>query len=462
LGFKDRPSTDMNVVRPLPDEPKFALRTETAKPRPRSALVVPPDSDGLLRSTPCRSIAPCNRTWGSPCFWSLAGPVPEGAGSAWGRSRWRRPSEAFPSLVAVPCHHGLSLLAVKMRFPLAVRLCCHRVVAGFRHASRPQGLELPRSPLRASWRCRQMVARCFLGLLVLYGLSTPSMRLAPKNRSLSLLSSTCPRAGRAWRRGVAAVFGPPEGEPCLAATSAAVFSPPEGEPRLAAGPTAVFGPPEGEPCLAAGSSRVGSARGRAVKATVRVPTAACLRGGWAGVRAVCRAVLRRGPPCSGLGARFARPPRRLGSAGGRGRERGAGFVRPPKRLGSACVQASSGLRRGWGRLACGLCSASEEAGRGSRRASLHFRRGGGRLGRAGWSSTSEEVGGGSQLRCSWLRLRRSGSGAGGRRRSRWSAGSGRGSEELRLLPVFRWAGSSRGRGWVRSRRADANRLEKSR
>ena len=246
MGFKDRPSTDMNVVRPLPDEPKFALRTETAKPRPRSALVVPPDSDGLLRSTPCRSIAPCNRTWGSPCFWSLAGPVPEGAGSAWGRSRWRRPSEAFPSLVAVPCHHGLSLLAVEMRFPLAVRLCCHRVVAGFRHASRPQGLELPRSPLQASWRCRQMVARCFLGLLVLYGFRLPRCgwlrrtgrsrcflrpargRAAPGGEVLllssvrprasrvwpqrPLLSSVRPRASRVWLRGRRA-SGPPEGEP---------------------------------------------------------------------------------------------------------------------------------------------------------------------------------------------------------------------------------------------------------
>ena len=45
----------------------------------------------------------------------------------------------------------------------------------------------------------------------------------------------------------------------------------------------------------------------------------------------------------------------------------------------------------------------------------------------------------------------------GRRRSRWVAGSGRGSEELRLSPVFRWAGSvsaEAGQGLVRSRRAD--------
>jgi len=95
----------------------------------------------------------------------------------------------------------------------------------------------------------------------------------------------------------------------------------------------------------------------------------------------------------------------------------AGFARPPRRLGAARV---------------GPCSASEEAGVGSSSGGL--------------CSASEEAGVGSQLRCSWLRRRRSGSGAGGRRRSRWAAGSGRGSEELRLSPVFRWAGSSRGRG----------------
>lgn len=33
-----------------------------------SALAVPPGFSGLLRASPCRFIAPCNRSWGSPCF----------------------------------------------------------------------------------------------------------------------------------------------------------------------------------------------------------------------------------------------------------------------------------------------------------------------------------------------------------------------------------------------------------
>jgi hypothetical protein len=37
------------VPRPLPDKPKPVFRPETAKPRTRSALVVPPDFGGLLR-----------------------------------------------------------------------------------------------------------------------------------------------------------------------------------------------------------------------------------------------------------------------------------------------------------------------------------------------------------------------------------------------------------------------------
>jgi hypothetical protein len=188
---------------------------------------------------------------------------PRGPGRAWGRSRWRRPFEAFPSLVAVPCHHGLSLLAVGRPFPLAVRRCCHRVVAGFRDCPRPQGLEPPESPLRAYWRCRRQVARCFLGLLEPSQVDTPgcaglrgawcSHRLFgwPKGRPrlaarVLLLSSVHPRVGRAWRqlplplrwaRGPAASGC--GGSRCL-------FDLPEGGPRLAAGRRA-SGPPEGGP-----------------------------------------------------------------------------------------------------------------------------------------------------------------------------------------------------------------------
>jgi hypothetical protein len=45
-----------------------ALRLGPARHRTRSALAVPPGSDGLLRATACRFVAPCSRSWGSPHF----------------------------------------------------------------------------------------------------------------------------------------------------------------------------------------------------------------------------------------------------------------------------------------------------------------------------------------------------------------------------------------------------------
>ena len=44
------------------------LRPGVAKHPTPSALVVLPDSDGLLLTTPCRSIAPCYQPWGSSRF----------------------------------------------------------------------------------------------------------------------------------------------------------------------------------------------------------------------------------------------------------------------------------------------------------------------------------------------------------------------------------------------------------
>jgi len=44
------------------------LRLGPARHRTRSVLAVPPGSDGLLRATACRFVAPCSRSWGSPHF----------------------------------------------------------------------------------------------------------------------------------------------------------------------------------------------------------------------------------------------------------------------------------------------------------------------------------------------------------------------------------------------------------
>jgi len=76
--------------------PSFgALR---AKPRTRSVLVVPPDFDGLLHPWFRRSVAPCNRSWGSPCFdprWRNANTARDGSGALlYGAC----PSKLFPRL----------------------------------------------------------------------------------------------------------------------------------------------------------------------------------------------------------------------------------------------------------------------------------------------------------------------------------------------------------------------------
>jgi hypothetical protein len=81
------------------------LRPGDATFRTRSVLVVPPDSDGLLRWERCRFVAPCSRPWGSPRFGTI-GPAPHGGVA-------RTSSHARP---AGPPREGL---AGRRCFPLA-------------------------------------------------------------------------------------------------------------------------------------------------------------------------------------------------------------------------------------------------------------------------------------------------------------------------------------------------------
>jgi hypothetical protein len=61
--LKDRPSTSVTacVHSRLPEVRSCHIRT-------CSALVVPPDFGGFLRTRLCRFVAPCSRSWGSPGF----------------------------------------------------------------------------------------------------------------------------------------------------------------------------------------------------------------------------------------------------------------------------------------------------------------------------------------------------------------------------------------------------------
>jgi hypothetical protein len=75
---------------------KPTFRPEGANLQARSVHVVPPDSDGLLRASPCRSIAPCNRPWGSPCFRRSPPGWPEGRVGACSILDGAYPSKLFP------------------------------------------------------------------------------------------------------------------------------------------------------------------------------------------------------------------------------------------------------------------------------------------------------------------------------------------------------------------------------
>jgi len=70
--------TGSTVASPRPEGQGLARhyhRPGNAILRTRSVLVVPPDFDGLLCSIPCRSVAPCSRSWGSPRFGPAARPT---------------------------------------------------------------------------------------------------------------------------------------------------------------------------------------------------------------------------------------------------------------------------------------------------------------------------------------------------------------------------------------------------
>jgi len=206
-------------------------------------------------------------------------------------SRWRLPSEAFPSLAAVPRHRGLCLLAVAPRVCLSGVPRKRGPPGGVVRGSRPQGFEPPTSPLQTLWRCRRGVARCSLGLL------------SP------LWGDVCPLAARSEERAAALRRGLPEGGPLWggARTSRRTPPPRRGSPglgRSAVGaPRSAWAGRPGRLCSPGPPRRSGSA-GAPGKA--RGGLRAALRKGWGSARGF-RPSLRRGGPSA---SRFRAGPRR--------------------------------------------------------------------------------------------------------------------------------------------------------
>lgn len=156
-GCQRFPPSTSRFARPLPalHHPKMAaatnrsverLRPEVATLQTRSVLAVPPGSDGFLRASSCRFVAPCSRPWGSPSFWPhllsfrcrsilTRGP---------GLLTQSRPFSSVHTLRSVP-PAGSRIVSPR---PVPSRRCfCSCSVSLATAQARPQGLAPPEGPL---------------------------------------------------------------------------------------------------------------------------------------------------------------------------------------------------------------------------------------------------------------------------------------------------------------------------
>ena len=140
-----------------------SLRRENATSRAWAVLAVSHDCDGLLRLVPCRSVAPCNRSWGSPrfqCARSRSGgrALPRGPGAS---SSLTFPVAPYPSK-PFPRHQLCAASPQPIpsrryrRFKQPACWCCHLHTGSYYSSARPQGLVPMPSPLLspgvATWR----------------------------------------------------------------------------------------------------------------------------------------------------------------------------------------------------------------------------------------------------------------------------------------------------------------------
>jgi hypothetical protein len=165
------------------------LRRENATAHARAALAVSHDFDGLLRLAPCRFVAPCCRSWGSPRFRFARSGCP---GFALPRDPdalcWLTfPVAPYPSKLS-PRHQLCAASPQPLpsrryrRFQLSARWCRHHRAECSHASARPQGLVPVPSPLLrpgvATWKRLDAP----LGLF-------PSKRLFSSQR----LAGTCER-----------------------------------------------------------------------------------------------------------------------------------------------------------------------------------------------------------------------------------------------------------------------------
>jgi hypothetical protein len=157
--LKDRPSTAQRVRRPLQGglPRRSSRRHEDATPRARAALAVSHDFDGLLQPTPCRSVAPCSRSWGSPRFRSARpGCSPPRVAALRFASRARSPSPWRHTLRSLPLDRS-SAPRHRDRYPRVVAAGAASLAP---HVAMQCQLAFTRQPdLRVLFRCRVRCCR---------------------------------------------------------------------------------------------------------------------------------------------------------------------------------------------------------------------------------------------------------------------------------------------------------------
>jgi hypothetical protein len=120
-----------------------------------------PTSTVYSASTPCGSVAPRSRPWGSPRF-EPRSPSCRNRASNDALPSGATPFGAFPPTTAVPCHHGL--LPSRRCDGLGQPLRRMHIATDAGPTSRPQGFPPQPDPLHAARRFRRVAARCSLGL----------------------------------------------------------------------------------------------------------------------------------------------------------------------------------------------------------------------------------------------------------------------------------------------------------
>jgi hypothetical protein len=136
-NFKDRPSADIAVTRPLRigrftrNQPIFGSKMPHSELVP--SLPFLPASTAYSASTTCGFVAPRSQPWGSPRFQRLVAFVRRRTYAISRLSRWRIPFGAFPSTVAVPRHRGRCPLVVPHGFSFCYPNVATRTPR-FRHA----------------------------------------------------------------------------------------------------------------------------------------------------------------------------------------------------------------------------------------------------------------------------------------------------------------------------------------